>query len=162
LAQYGFIVLRTRQHAPYVEAHATNLKELYATVRAAPYADEIFTFTTRQLRQNRLPMLWEKLQTELTPAGVCLLAIGLVVTAIRRPSVAILFGLGAAGVLFLTLNVDADVDGFLVPAVVLVWVIAGLGLDAVSSWLARAGRPGTAVASVAALALPIWQIDRNY
>jgi hypothetical protein len=162
LAQYGFIVLRTRQHAPYVEAHATNLKELYATVRAAPYADEIFTFTTRQLRQDRLPMLWQKLQTELNPGGLCLLAIGLAVTAIRRPSIAILFGLGATGVLFLTLNVDADVDGFLVPAVVLLWVLVALGLDAVLSWLARAGRPGVAVASAAAIALPLWQIDRNY
>ena len=34
LAQYGFIILRTLQHAPYLEARAANLQELWAVMTA--------------------------------------------------------------------------------------------------------------------------------
>jgi hypothetical protein len=162
LAQYGYIMLRTHQHSPHLEASATNLRELYATVRATKYADDIFAFTTRQLTHDRLPQLWQRLQIEMNPAGVLLVVIGLIAAAIRRLPTGLLFGLGAAGVLLLTLNVQADADGFLVPAAVLAWPLAGLGLDAVWSMLAPAGRPGVAAAAVVAVALSIWQIDRNY
>src|SRR4029453_2138968 len=101
LAQYGYIILRTHQNWPHVEASATNLRELYATVRATKYADDIFAFTTRQLTHDRLPQLWQRLQIEMNPVGALPVVIGLIAAAIRRLPAGLLFGLGAAGVLFL-------------------------------------------------------------
>src|SRR3954467_9506832 len=55
LAQYGFILLRTAQNAPYLEARASNLRELFAVMRASRFSDQIFAFSLRQLITERVP-----------------------------------------------------------------------------------------------------------
>jgi hypothetical protein len=49
LCQYGFIVVRTAQNARYLEARASNLRELFAVMRASRFSDQIFAFPVRQL-----------------------------------------------------------------------------------------------------------------
>ena len=80
----------------------------------------------------------------------------------RRLAIGVLLSVGAAGVLFLTLNVNADVEGFLVPAFVLVWIIAGIGLEEV--WRAGGvmGRWSAVVPAAIVVALPSLQLWRNY
>ena len=40
-----FILIRTAQNAPYLEARASNLRELFAVVRASRFSDQIFAFS---------------------------------------------------------------------------------------------------------------------
>lgn len=162
LAQYGFIILRTRQHAPYLEAQATNVHELYETVRATRFADEIGIFSWGQLLHERVPALSRLFLSDLTPAAIAMLGLGFIGLIWRRLSAGVLLTLGAAGIIVLTLNVDADVEGFIVPALVLCWVVVGIGMDVTWSALARAGRPMTVAAALAVAAFPLWQLARNY
>jgi hypothetical protein len=165
LAQYGFIVLRTLQNAPYIEARATNLRELLDVMRASRYSYQVFAFSPYELLVERVPYLWQVCLTELNPLGMLLVCAGLGALIVRRAGEGVLLVLGAAGIVFLTLNVDADVEGFLVPAFVLLWVVAGVGLDVLWRLAARAGRYRSVVMAVmiaAAITLPALQLARNY
>jgi hypothetical protein len=162
LAQYGFIVLRTWQHSPYVEARATNLRELYGVLRATPYADQIFAFTPQQLLHDRLPMFWKLCRSEFGSLGLVFLGAGIGVLLVRRRAAAWLLILGAASIVFLTLNVDADVEGFLVSAFVLSWIVAGVGMEAAWVWAGAAGRFGRMATAVLAISLPAWQLQSHY
>jgi len=162
VSQYGFILLRTWQHAPYLETRASNLRELWDVVSARPYADEIMAFTWRDLWSTRVPQFWQMFLTEMNVAGALLAAIGVFVSWRKRITAGLLLVLGALGVAWLTMNVDADVDGFILPAVVMTWLLAGLGLQAVCDWLARRGAAGVVVGAAALMALPGWQLSRNY
>ena len=76
LCQYGFILLRTAQNAPYLEARASNLRELFAVMRASRFSDEIFAFSLRQLIVERVPELWHLSVLELNPLGIVLVVRG--------------------------------------------------------------------------------------
>lgn len=162
LAQYGFIVLRTLQNAPYVEARATNASELLDVMRASRFSYQVFAFSPYQLFADRLPFLWSLCLIELNPFGMLCVFVGLGAMIVRRAAEGVLLVLGAAGILFLTLNVDADVEGFMVPAFALLWIVAGVGLETVWRLASRFGRYGSAIAMAAAIALPAWQLARNY
>lgn len=162
LSQYLFILIRTLQQAPFVEAHASNLRELFGVLRATPYADEIFAFSVAQLVGVRLPVIGRMFLDDFGPMGLACLAAGLAALAIRRQAAGIFAVLGAAGVVFLSLNVDADVEGFLVPAFVLSWVVAGIGMDALSRRLARWSRPAPVLAAALMLAIPSAQLAAHY
>lgn len=162
LAQYGFIVLRTLQHAPYLEARATSLRELFDVMRASRFSYQVFAFSPYQLLVQRIPKLWHVCVAEFNVLGILLLFAGLIALIRRRAAIGALLVLGAAGILFLTLNVDADVEGFLVPAFVLMWVIVGIGLDSVWRLAAPAAHRATLVAMGVAVALPSLQVARNY
>lgn len=162
LAQYGFIVLRTLQNAPYLEARATNLRELLDVMRASRFSYQVFAFSPYQLLVERVPALWRACVGEFNPFGMVLLFLGLGVLVARRAAAGVLLVLGAAGILFLTLNVDADVEGFLVPAFVLLWVVAGIGLDALWGFAAVRSKRGAVIGMAAALLLPSMQVTRNY
>src|SRR5262249_53993291 len=78
-------------------------------------------------------------------------------------TVGILFVLGIAGIVALTVEVFAETDGFLMPAFVLLWMLAALGMQAVWSAAARAaGRAGAVAAGVALLAIPGMALPRGY
>jgi hypothetical protein len=69
----------------------------------------------------------------------------------------------AGGIVLLTLNIGADVDGFLVAACVPAWAVAGLGLQFCWEWLRQVERRAVAAATAALVAaLPLWQLSRNY
>ncbi len=163
LCQYGFILLRTAQNAPYLEARASNLRELFGVMRASRFSDQIFAFSTRQVVVERVPELWHLSVEEFNALGIVLAFAGFAALIVRRSHTGVLLILGAGGILFLTLNVGAtDVEGFLIPAFVLTWIIVGIG----SGWLAeRLGafvKQGGVAVMVAALVLPLMQLARNY
>jgi hypothetical protein len=162
LLQYGFIIVRSLQEAPFVEARATNARELYDVLRAAPYADSIFTFTMNQLISERVPLLWRLFRSEFGPLGLLFLGAGILTMVVRRVAAAWLLVLGAAGFIFLALNVDADIDGFLVAAFVLSWIVAGVGMNAAWSFLSARRRAAGWAAVLLVLIVPAWQLQANY
>jgi hypothetical protein len=163
LCQYGLILLRTAQNAPYLEARASNLRELFAVMRASRFSDQIFEFSLRQLIVERVPELWHLSVLELNPLGIVLVFAGLVALIVRRTAIGVLLILGAGGILFLTLNVGAtDEAGFLIPAFVLTWIVVGIGLEWLSRRSAALVKYGASVAIVTAVALPSMQLARNY
>ena len=163
LCQYGFILLRTAQNAPYLEARASNLRELFAVMRASRFSNEIFAFSIHQLFVERIPELWHLSVVEFTPIGVVLAMAGIVAMALNRITIGVLLILGAGGILFLTLNVGAtDAEGFLIPAFLLIWIMIGIGLEWLSRVAGKVVRHGAAGAIAVALALPTLQLARNY
>ncbi len=162
LAQYLFIILRTLQHAPYVEASATNLRELFDVLRATRYADQQFAFTLGEFFAERLPRFWRVLSVELGVGGLLALALGLAATVRRRLPGGILALVGALGLSLLALNVNADVEGFLVAAFVPVWLLAGLGMQGLWSLATRAGHAAGVVAIAACAAVPAVALWRHW
>jgi len=158
LAQYLFIIVRTRQDSPYTEARATNLGELLTVVRADHYSGLIGAFSASDLWTTRLWEVTRAAAGGLGWTGVVLGAIGLVPLARRRPREAALFLGGATGVFLLTINVDADVAGFLLPVYVLLAPVVAWGLQTLvrvpgaleRPWLAPAAAAVTAFVPLAA------------
>jgi transmembrane protein TMEM260 (protein O-mannosyltransferase) len=163
LCQYGFILLRTAQNAPYLEARASNLRDLLAVMRASRFSNEIFAFSIRQLLVERIPELWHLSVVEFTPIGILLALVGFAAIIVNRITIGVLLIVGAGGILFLTLNVGAtDAEGFLIPAFGLTWIVIGIGLGWLSQWASTVAKRGAVVAIVVALALPALQVTRNY
>jgi hypothetical protein len=162
LAQYLFVMIRTLQGAAYIEAHATNVRELLDVMRASRYSYQMFTFSPGALWHVRVPEIAGFFHEEFGIAGLAMLLAGSIVAVYRRPREALLLLAGTFGVVFLTLNVDADIDGFLVPAFALAWPLAGLGLEAFRAALARRGHLAAGIAIAAVLALPLAQARANY
>ena len=132
-------------------------------MRASRFSDQIFAFSPRQLIVERVPELWHLSVLELNPVGIFLAFVGLAAVIARRTTLGVLPTVGAAGILFLTLNVGAtDVGGFLIPAFVLTWIVVGIGLAWLSDRAAAIARHGAVAAIVAAVVLPSIQLARNY
>ena len=163
ICQYGFILLRTAQNAPYLEARASNLRELFAVMRASRFSNEIFAFSLRQLIVERLPELWHLSVVEFTPIGILLALTGIAAVIVNRITIGVLLLVGAGGILFLTLNVGAtDAEGFLIPAFGLTWIVIGIGLASLSRLAGTFAKHGALAAIVVAVALPTLQLQRNY
>ncbi|HEX5473706.1 MAG TPA: DUF2723 domain-containing protein [Vicinamibacterales bacterium] len=171
LSQYLFVLVRTRQHAPYLEARATNLSELWRVMTARRWAREIGAYSLHGLVATRVPIVSHLVVRELTPAGLLLAGAGFLALFRQRKREAIFCLLGALGVLALTANMSSNEDdGFLLPAFVLLWLLAGAGLQMVAGALRRWARPrarafqrATAfLIAAAATALPARQVVANY
>ena len=163
VAQYLFIMLRTYQQAPHLEASARTLGELVEVMRASRYADQFFAFGWSDLVHQRVPQFWRWFVLDLTPIGVALFGAGLLMALRGRVREVVLFGGSAAGVVLLTLNIGADIDGFLVAACVPAWGLVGLGLQAVRDLIGASARPALIGIATAAMAVfPLWQLTRNY
>lgn len=164
LAQYLFILIRTLQGAPFLEARARTLGELWAVMTARRWAHEIGAYSPSAVVTDRLPVVFDLVRTELGPLGLVLAGVGLGVLALRQPRRALLFGGGALGVVLLTASMSSQEDrGFLLSAFVLLWAMASAGMQ----WLVDAGRKrgrvwsAVAVAAVA-IVLPVVQLRDNY
>lgn len=164
LCQYGFIIVRTRQHALYLEAKATNVSELWRVMTARRFGHEIGAFSPSILLNHRLPHIGGMVVTELGTLGVPLVAIGFAVLAVRQRRRAVLLGLGAIGVAGLTANMGSQEDeGFMLPVFVLLWPVAGVGLAFLVSWLGRRAGPIRAGAAMTLCALlPASLVAANY
>lgn len=160
LCQYLLILVRTRQGAAYLGSRATNLGELFDVVRGAQFAARLFAFDARTVVVERLPLVLRLMRDELTLAGLLLALLGLALLARRRRPEALLLGLGLAGLTGFALNYRVDDTAvFLVPAFVLAWICAGVGLDALLGPLARRS---PAAAALVALLLPAAQLGLNF
>lgn len=164
LSQYLYVLVRTWQGAPYLEARATNLTELWAVMTARRFAHEIGAFTVPQLLEVRLPQIWGLIAGEFGVVGLALVGLGTILLVAQRRREAILLVLGALGVAALTTNMSSNEDrGFLLPTFVLLWPVAGVGLDWVFRQVGRAPRAVASAATIAiAVTLPAMQVVRNY
>jgi hypothetical protein len=147
-------MIRTWQGAPYLEAKAETVSELVDVVTARRYAYEIGAYDLSDAMRTRLPVVAGLVKRELMWPGMILVAIGLVTLARRRLNDAVLCGVGAAGVIALTVNMSSDEDeGFLLSAFVLLWLLAAAGMEAM--WPSRSGRSATSQRLITAAALLI-------
>lgn len=165
LAQYLFVLVRTRQGAPYLGSSARNLSELLDVMRGAQFAERLFAFDAASLASQRLPALASWVWAEFGTLGLALAGVGALALARRRWRELLLLLLGAAGVLAFALNYRVD-DGevFLIPAFMLLWPLAGVGAQALleASLVRFPARAARAVLASLLLALPAWQFARHF
>ena len=162
LLQYVFILIRSLQGAPFVEARATNLSELVQVIFASRYSNDMFQFTWTALITERVPRLWHLFVIDLGSAGLALAVIGLFYAWRNRLTSAWLFLVTLVAVAGLTVNIDADVDGFLIPAFVMAWLLAGLGMQGVWETVGVRGPAAAVAVSACLFMLPSWQLARHY
>lgn len=161
IAQYGFIALRTIQGAPYLEARATTLRGVYDVIIARDVSWARFYQAADKVVGIEVPMLLEGLRVHMGTAAVMLAIAALAIAVRRRNWDALLIAGGAAGTLAMIANLWGDVVGFITPVVVLLWVLAAYGLEAI----VRAIRPRDAAVNAvaaAALVLPVWNLFAVY
>ena len=154
IGQYAFIVLRTVQGAPHLQARATTIGGVFDVLTAETEAVDRFRFSISQLVLNRLPAVASAIQNEMGIVAVVLMAISIVL-AIRHRRVDFAFVAGAAaGMLALIMNLRGDDVGFIVPVLVLLWPLAACGLTWLIAASRRFGRAAPAALTIAALLMP--------
>lgn len=165
VSQYGFIILRSIQGAPYLESRAGSLSALLRVMTAEDYASNRFAFTPATVLTVKVPATAAVIGHELGIVGTALLALGLIVAARRRSSDAALVVGAALGTLAMVVNLSGDLQGFITPAMVFLWPLAALGVDAIVA-PARAERLAQlarrALAIVIAAAMPVANVAANY
>ena len=164
LAQYGFIVLRTRQGGTYLESRASNLAELAGVITAERFAEQRFAFSPRVLLTDHLPSLASVVAVELGVAGV-LLAIGMITAMATRNQSAGLAAGAALGMLAVIVNMSGDLKGFITPVMVLLWPLVALGTSGLRRALSAARAPtvlAKTLAATAAVAVAVINMSGNY
>ena len=178
VSQYAFIIVRTRQEAPYLESRASSLSELAAIVTAQRFSEQRFAFGPSALLTIQVPVIARVCRDELGIAGVLLLATGLAAAVRQRNLEAGLVTGAAAGMLVMVANLYGDFAGFLTPVIALLWPLTALGISAIAdtlrSWSTgffRArflrgtvplGRVLATVVLAATAALPLANLAANY
>ena len=164
LAQYGFILERTRQGGTYLESRAETVAELIGVIRADRFAEQRFAFSAADVVQINVPAIARLIAVEVKPLGLVCFLLGLVAAIHRRSSGAALVLGCAAGMLAMIVNMEGDLQGFITPVVVLLWPVAAFGLDTAAGLLASllGSRVGQAIACAIALALPTIGVTANY
>jgi transmembrane protein TMEM260 (protein O-mannosyltransferase) len=160
LMLYGLLWLRTSEGAPFLEARASSVRELFAVVSARQFQDALFQFTPAQLATVRVPLVWRWIADELRWPGIILAAIAAVVM-VRRQGRELFLLAGCFGmVIFFALNYDVyDVQVFLLIPLMVLGLLAAVGLDAVLRIVDLRRVP--AAATIAALLLPYGQYRAN-
>jgi hypothetical protein len=164
LCQYAFILVRTLQGAPFLEARARTFSELLAVMTARRFSNEIGAYSLSTLFSVRIPIVADLFRLELGAVGLPLVLVGLLVLGLRQPRRLILLGGGALGVLLLTANMSSEEDrGFLLASFVLTWGIAAVGLQwfvtVVRTW---GGRQLSMILPAVLFILPVVQFSGNY
>lgn len=154
IGQYAFVMLRTFQGAPHLQARATTIGGLFDVLTAKTEAVDRFRFSTSQLLVNRLPAVASAIENEMGLAAVVLIAISIGL-AIRHHRIDIAFvGCAAAGMLGLIMNLRGDDAGFVVPVMVLLWPLAACGLTWLVATSRRFGRAAPVALTIAGLLMP--------
>ncbi len=161
MTQYGYIALRTFQHAPHLEARATNLSEVGDILVARHQADTRFQYSVRTIVTERVGVLAASLRDDMGKTGIALLLLGIAYGLWQRSAdVALVLG-AAFGMLAIIVNLYGDMPGFITPVVVLLWPVAAIGIDAVAKSASGWGRRGATIVAVAALGVPAANVIAN-
>ena len=165
LAQYGFIVVRTRQDAVYLESRADSARDLIGIIRADRFSEQRFAFSPSQVLRTNLPALVRVTAAEMMFPGLACLIAGIVATILRRSARAALVLGCAAGMFVMVANMSGDLKGFITPIVVLLWPLAAFGLESACRLFAlrqRSTKLAAPVTAVMALAMPVVTVTANY
>jgi len=161
LSPYLYVLLRNQQGAAYLGARARSLGELWDVMRGVSFEGRLFAFDLHALATERSAIVLDVLRRELSLPGLLLALLGLASLARRAAREALLVGLAAAGLLVFVLGYDVpDLDVFLVPSFVPLWLLAGIGLDRILRSV-PASLPGALVALLV-LALPALQAASHF
>jgi hypothetical protein len=162
LLQYLFVLFRSLQPEAYVESRATTMGALPNVMLGGQFRDRLFAFGWRTVLAERLPSLASLLVQELTLVGIALAVWGSVWLIRRRPATAVLL-LGGCGTVFaFALNYSViDTPVFLIPSVLVLWLIAACGLERIVR-LIGPHRSLAVLAGAASLALPLWLLASNF
>jgi hypothetical protein len=165
VSQYGFIILRTHQGAPYVESRAQSISDLLGVITAQRFADKRFAFGPSVLLTDHLPALVRLIGHELGPAGVLMLIAGGVAAIRRRDAGAAVLAGAGVGMFAIALNIAGDLKGFITPVMVFAWPFTALGITALAQWLAEFGLERRIVGVVGVLlsvAMPLSNATSNF
>jgi hypothetical protein len=163
VAQYGLIVVRSQQEAPYLETRADTIADLAGVITAERFANERFAFGPRVLLADHLPALARVAALDLGVVGSAFFLVG-VAAGLRRADARLVLG-AAAGLLLMLVNIVGDLKGFVTPLLVLLWPVAALGADRAAAFARTLPRGGKAAAAmvVAAIALsPAINVAANF
>ena len=99
---------------------------------------------------------------DMTWIGLSLAVAGACWLMWRRTSAAVLLITGGAAILVFALNYSViDTPVFLIPSLLVAWLLAAVGAEALASWLPA--RPWTGAATTAlCLAIPAWLLATNF
>lgn len=161
LLQYAFILLRSSDPGAYVESRATTLSELAAAVSGTQFRDRLFAFDWPTLLSVRGPaFLTQFLAPELTWAGLILAAAGASWLLWRRRAEAMLLLSAAGAVLAFALIYDViDSAVFIIPALMILWLLAAVGAERLVRRRLGAAAP---LAAALSLLLPLWLVTSNF
>lgn len=163
LSQYLFVMLRTVQRAPYIEAHASTLDQLLVVLRGRQYADSLFAYSLRDFFATRFSAVGSFVTGELTLAGLVLAGIGAVALVRRNWRAAVLLAAGALVVFGFACSYDVpDIQVFVIPVFVVLWLLAGVGVAALVQALIASPRPRAVLAAACAVAFSTTAIARSY
>ena len=168
VAQYGYVWIRTAQHARYLEARANSIAELFDTMRGRQFQGQTFKEPLPVIARTRIPEVAGAARTELGSLAVIAGVAGvLALWRPRRRAAVLLAGsfLGSAALLAMLGHVATE--GIQLPAIMPCWMLAGTGFafawahaGAIASRTARTAALGAAALAIAAV--PAQQARQNY
>jgi len=155
---YLYIIVRTNQGAPYVEAGATTISGLIDVISGRQFGYLLFRGGMLDAIRDRSVSLGRFFQEEMGWWGSALALAGFVVLWRRDRAASLLVGLGALGMLTFVLNYyPPDIEVFLLPVFLMCWVGIGTAVDAMGRVDRRAYWPAAAVLVV----WVCWQLGAN-
>ena len=164
LTTYSYILIRTWMGGARLESRASNLGELFSVMRASRFSGLVFGITARELFVHRLPEMLGELQRQAGAAGAIMAIAGLAFLAWKNWRAALLVAGGLLGALMLAAGVAADIKGFLMPALVLSWLLSAVGMDTLHRAVGpvAGGRAALVVTAVVAALVPSRLVAMNY
>ncbi|HEX7136860.1 MAG TPA: DUF2723 domain-containing protein, partial [Vicinamibacterales bacterium] len=155
---YVYIIIRTNQEAPYVEAGATTISGLVDVISGRQFGYLLFRGGMLDAIRDRWVSLARFFQLEMGWWGTAFAPAGFVVLWRRDRAASLLVGLGALGMLTFVVNYyPPDIEVFLLPVFLMCWLAIGAAVDAMSRLDRRMSWPAVAVLVVWAL----WQLGAN-
>ncbi len=170
LAQYGYVWVRTIQHSTYLESRAGNLRELVDVMRAKQFESLAFKDPPTVVAERRIPAVLRAVRSETGWAAAMFAAAGAVWLFRRERCLgALLVGASAGQLLLLALLGDVAIGPIALPAVALLWMLVGCGIDGLRvalrsrapARLASAAAAGVAVSIAAVLAVGNYTVNNH-
>ncbi len=165
VAQYGYVWLRTIQHAEYLEATAHTVREFVDVLQAKQFQGITFADSPWVVLTRRVPAVASEVRDELGSVAVAAALVGCAALLWRRPRLGVLLGLGAIGpVLLLATLGDVAVGAILLAGEVPAWLLAGVGMDVLRTALSTMAPRwlSIVVAGCLATGVPVAHMARNF
>jgi transmembrane protein TMEM260 (protein O-mannosyltransferase) len=163
LSQYLFVLVRTRQQVPYLEATANSISDLFLLLQGQQYTTGLFAFSITDVLHTRVGLLSRIVGAELTLFGLLLAAVGFIGLARKNWRAALLLGLSAAAVFAFACTYDVvDIQVFVIPVFVVLWLGAAYGLTILVPLLVRAPTRRGPVALLVAGTVALVLVTRSY